>query len=140
VRLTEGKGSREAMGEKISRELAKLLTDIEKSGFATIVNSSTLVGTAGTATTLAAIQMKMADYDYRRVNNYLLSLDDINAIMAELLPMTLEERLKVPGLEKGREDLIIAGILIMVKTMKKFGFRHLKASDCGLLEGVMLSV
>jgi exopolyphosphatase/guanosine-5'-triphosphate,3'-diphosphate pyrophosphatase len=139
VRLTEGKGNREAMVEKIDRELAKLFSDIEKSGLATTVHSATLVGTAGTSTTLAAIHMKMADYDYRRVNNYLLSLDDINAILAELIPMTREERLKVPGLEKGREDLIIAGILITLKTMDKFGFRKLKASDSGLLEGLMLS-
>jgi exopolyphosphatase/guanosine-5'-triphosphate,3'-diphosphate pyrophosphatase len=56
------------------------------------------------------------------------------------MPMTFEERLKVTGLEKGREDLIIAGILVTVKTMEVFGFRKLKVSDYGLLEGVMLSV
>jgi exopolyphosphatase/guanosine-5'-triphosphate,3'-diphosphate pyrophosphatase len=54
--------------------------------------------------------------------------------------MTHEERLAVPGLEKGREDLIIAGILITLKTMEIFGFKSLKVSDFGLLEGVLLSV
>jgi exopolyphosphatase/guanosine-5'-triphosphate,3'-diphosphate pyrophosphatase len=82
----------------------------------------------------------MEEYDYRRVNNYCLTLDDVKAIYLELLPMALEERLKVPGLEKGREDLIIAGALITVRTMEIFGFRQLKVSDCGLLEGIMLSV
>ena len=140
VRLTEGKSSSEAMEEKINRELAKLETDIEKSGFTKTMANATLVGTAGTATTLAAIHMRMDEYDHRLVNNFRLTLDDIRAILDELLPMTLEERLNVPGLEKGREDLIIAGILITLRTMEMYGYRQLKVSDYGLLEGVMLSI
>jgi exopolyphosphatase/guanosine-5'-triphosphate,3'-diphosphate pyrophosphatase len=83
--------------------------------------------------------MKMADYDYRQVNNYTLPLQEIRDIFATLLPMTPGERLKIAGLEKGREDLIIAGILITLKTMETFGFSCLKVSDYGLLEGVLLN-
>jgi len=54
--------------------------------------------------------------------------------------MKPEQRLTIPGLEKGREDLIIAGALITIKTMEYFGFNRLKVSDFGLLEGVLLSV
>lgn len=140
VRLTEGKSSCEAMDDKIKRELMKISNDIEKAGMTESLAQAVLVGTAGTATTLAAIQLKLDEYDYRRVNNYCLTLDDIRNIYNGLLPMTLEERLKVPGLEKGREDLIIAGTLITVRTMEIFGFNRLKVSDCGLLEGVLLSV
>ncbi len=140
VRLTEGKNSRAAMDEKITRELMKVSADVERAGMTGILANSVLVGTAGTATTLAAIHLKMEEYAYRRVNNYRLNIDDIKAIYTELVPMTLEERLMVPGLEKGREDLIIAGALITLRTMEKFGFGYLKVSDCGLLEGVMLSV
>jgi exopolyphosphatase/guanosine-5'-triphosphate,3'-diphosphate pyrophosphatase len=49
------------------------------------------------------------------------------------------ERLKIKGLEKGREDLIIAGALITINTMKSFGFSRLKVSDFGLLEGLLLA-
>jgi exopolyphosphatase/guanosine-5'-triphosphate,3'-diphosphate pyrophosphatase len=126
VRLTEGKKHPEAMEDKINRELKKLTRNIDEAGLVPLAQSATLVGTAGTATTLAAIHMKMTDYDYRKVNNYVLSLDDIKEILTQLLPMTFEERLKVIGLEKGREDLIIAGILVTVKTMEAFGFRKLK--------------
>jgi exopolyphosphatase/guanosine-5'-triphosphate,3'-diphosphate pyrophosphatase len=140
VRLTEGKSSPDAMEEKISRELATLAGDADKAGLAERISDAVLVGTAGTATTLAAIHLKMADYDYRRVNNYCLSWADIKGIFADLAPKTPDERLKVIGLEKGREDLIIAGIMITVRTMEKFGFERLKVSDYGLLEGVMLSV
>ena len=139
VRLTEGKKGVESMGEKISRELAALANRLEKEGFLRLLERVTLVGTAGTATTLAAISMKMTDYNYRLVNNYTLSLREIRDIYALLMPMTPGERLLVPGLEKGREDLIIAGILVTLKTMETFGFAHLKVSDFGLLEGVLLN-
>jgi exopolyphosphatase/guanosine-5'-triphosphate,3'-diphosphate pyrophosphatase len=140
VRLTEGKATPAAMEEKIVRELARLSTQLQQGGLATLLSQAELVGTAGTATTLAAISMGMTDYDYRRVNNYRLSLEEIKAIFARLLPLTPAERLLVPGLERGREDLIIAGIGITLRTMEIFGFGALTVSDFGLLEGLLLSI
>lgn len=137
VRLTEGKAGPEEMSLKINRELDLLVGEIKQSGNSVCHQDTVLVGTAGTATTLAAIQMKMESYDYRKVNNSLLTLDEIRAIYSMLLPLSLEERIAIPGLEKGREDLIIAGILITVHTMERFGFRTLKVSDYGLLEGLI---
>ncbi|KAF0218516.1 MAG: exopolyphosphatase / guanosine-5'-triphosphate 3'-diphosphate [Geobacteraceae bacterium] len=138
VRLTEGKVTREAMEDKIVRELNSLKSLLAEKQLISLLEQATLVGTAGTATTLAAISMKMTDYDYRRVNNYIIQLDEIKEIFAALLPMTPAGRLLVPGLEKGREDLIIAGILITIKTMEIFQFTRLKVSDFGLLEGLLL--
>jgi len=140
VRLTEGKQRLEAMKEKIIREIALLKSRLEIKDLLQHIRGMTLVGTTGTATTLAAISMKMTDYDYSRVNNYTLSRAEILEIYETLHTLTLEERLNIPGLEKGREDLIIAGILVTVETMKMFGFSYLKVSDFGLLEGVLLSI
>jgi exopolyphosphatase/guanosine-5'-triphosphate,3'-diphosphate pyrophosphatase len=139
VRLTEGKGSPDEMSMKITRELDLLEADMQRSGSVVRSDGAVLVGTAGTATTLAAIKLKMDSYDYRRVNNSLLTLDEIRAIYVLLQPLSLEERVAVPGLEKGREDLIIAGILITLHTMERFGFSTLKVSDYGLLEGLIVS-
>lgn len=138
VRLTEGKSSPEEMSIKICKELDLLIMDMQCSHNHTIAEGAVLVGTAGTATTLVAIHMKMNSYDYRRVNNSLLTLAEIRDIYAMLLPLSLEERIAVPGLEKGREDLIIAGILITIHTMERFGFSSLKVSDYGLLEGLVV--
>lgn len=138
VRLTEGKVTCVAMEEKISRELRALRDALANKGLLPLLGGATLVGTAGTATTLAAVSMKMTEYDYRRVNNYTIPLEEIKEIFATLLPLTPPKRLGVPGMEKGREDLIIAGILITVKTMETFGFPRLKVSDYGLLEGLLL--
>jgi len=139
VRLTEGKSSPAGMSEKIEKELGRLSAEMARSAIAADHADAVLVGTAGTATTLAAISQKMANYDYRRVQNSVLSLDEVRRIYSLLLPLTLEERVRVPGLEKGREDLIVAGILITLHTMERFGFSTFKVSDYGLLEGLIVS-
>lgn len=136
VRLTEGKQNPPAMTDKICRELHALGEEMRNSKVE--VNEAVLVGTAGTATTLAAINLQMTDYDYRRVNNHVMALSDIEAIYQRLLPLSPQERLQVKGLEKGREDLIVAGTLITIQTMKFFGFNSLKISDFGQLEGLLL--
>ena len=140
VRLTEGKPGPAAMAEKVDRELAALAAELHREGLAVVPSRCLLAGTAGTATTLAAIDLGMTDYDYRRVNGHYLARDTVAAILQRLLPLTPEERLAVPGMEKGREDLIIAGTLVTLKTLDRFGFDGMKVSDFGLLEGVLFSI
>ncbi len=138
VRLTEGFGTYESMSQRISKVISKLESEFSLKGIC-LQPGSELVATAGTATTLAAIQMEMEDYDYRRVNNFLISRAEIEAIYERLLPLKPVERISIPGLEKGREDLIMAGILVTTHVMDTFGFSRLKVSDFGLLEGLALS-
>ncbi len=137
VRLTEGKGTVAAMERKIRKELGLLFHDMGNSGCIPGTGVP-LIGTAGTATTLAAISMEMEDYDYRKINNSILSRMEVESIFERLLPMTPEERLRVPGLEKGREDLIVAGILMVLETMELFGVETMRVSDYGLLEGLVV--
>ena len=94
---------------------------------------------AGTATTVAAIKLEMVDYDYRKVNNFIVSREYVAEIFLTLSAMNPQERLSIKGLEKGREDLIIAGLIIIASVMDAFGFTQLKVSDFGLLEGLALS-
>lgn len=100
----------------------------------------TLIGTAGTPTTLASIEQKLVPYDPVKVNGFVLSKSRIEKTVHMLAGMTAEERLKVPGLEKGREDLIIAGTLTVISTLKRFLSESLIVSDGGLLEGVLYSI
>lgn len=137
VRLTEGKNSPQEMLDKVNKELCLLQCEMNSKGIKWSCDS--LIGTAGTATTLAAISMEMTDYDYRRVNNCELTLETIKQIYQKLSSLTLSERLALPGLEKGREDLIIAGCLITIQAMEMFGYSCVKVSDYGLLEGLVVS-
>jgi len=138
VRLTEGFTTFQSMNHRIATVMSQLESDMSAAGICGQPGSE-LVATAGTATTLAAIQMEMTDYDYRRVNNFLISRAEIEAIYQRLLPLSPSERISIPGLEKGREDLIMAGILITEQVMDRFGFGRLKVSDYGLLEGLAIS-
>jgi len=138
VRLTEGKQTVDAMNRKIRKELEILYQKMGRSG-CQLHHETVLIGTAGTATTLAAITLEMDDYDYRKVNNLIVSREQIQAIYDRLLPLSPAERLCVPGLEQGREDLIIAGMLITMQSMDLFGLKTMKVSDYGLLEGLVVS-
>lgn len=138
VRLTEGFRTTAEMNERVRSVIDQLENDLTSAGI-TVSEDFELVGTAGTATTVAAIKLEMVDYDYRAVNNYTVSRRDIDEIFHRLSCLTPRERLAVKGLEKGREDLIIAGLVIITSVMDRFGFNRLKVSDFGLLEGLALS-
>lgn len=101
--------------------------------------SSLLIGTAGTITTLAALDLNLYPYDPAKVNGYILGLKNVKDILKRLKVMTLNERRNIPALEKGREDLIIPGAVIVIKTMEVFGFDSMVVSDYGLREGIILA-
>jgi exopolyphosphatase/guanosine-5'-triphosphate,3'-diphosphate pyrophosphatase len=138
VRLTEGFRTQLEMVERVRSVVDQLEADLSSAGIV-FSGDSELVGTAGTATTIAAIKMEMVDYDYRRVNNYTVSRGDVAEIFQRLSLLNPQERLSIKGVEKGREDLIIAGLVIITTVMDRFGFNRLKVSDFGLLEGLALS-
>lgn len=96
----------------------------------------TVIGTAGTPTTLASIEMRLTPYNPSLVNNFVLAREAIERILSALVKIPKSERIKVPGIEKGREDLIISGTLIVLKTMDRFSSCSMVVSDAGLLEGV----
>jgi exopolyphosphatase/guanosine-5'-triphosphate,3'-diphosphate pyrophosphatase len=99
-----------------------------------------LVGTAGTVTTLAAMDQRLEVYSPLRIHNYLLSVDTVRRIVGELLPRTHAERRTLPGLESGREDLILAGTLILLESMERFSFADCLVSDYGLREGLLIDL
>ncbi len=138
VRLTEGFDTADKMYERVNSVLNHLGDDLATAGIA-FSEEAELVGTAGTATTLAAIKLEMVEYDYRAVNNFTINRVDIGVIFERLSLLSPPDRLSIKGLEKGREDLIIAGLIIITSVMDKFGFTRLKVSDFGLLEGLALS-
>lgn len=98
-----------------------------------------LAGTAGTATTLAAMYLEMATYDPERVNGLVLENRWLSAMTERLLRSPLAERCRVPGLEGGREDIIAAGALIVMEILKGLHQSQVTISDAGLLEGLLLN-
>jgi len=103
-------------------------------------SDSILVGTAGTITTLAAMDQELDIYDSRKINNYRLSKAAVNRLLNSFLARTHIERAAMAGIEEGRADLIIAGTIIVLRTMEDFGFHEMVVSDYGLLEGLLLDL
>jgi exopolyphosphatase/guanosine-5'-triphosphate,3'-diphosphate pyrophosphatase len=102
--------------------------------------SFSLIATAGTPTTLVAIEIGMDEYDADLVNGFLLKREMISKIFYKLIRLPSDERINVIGLKKGREDVIIPGIIILLESMHWFSKDEVVVSDSGLLEGVAMSL
>ena len=98
-----------------------------------------LIGTAGTVTTLAALKEKTYPYDPEKIHGSIFSFHDAESILEDLKKKSLEARLALKPLEEGREDLIIAGIAIVLETMRAFDCKMLKVSEHSLREGIILN-
>jgi exopolyphosphatase / guanosine-5'-triphosphate,3'-diphosphate pyrophosphatase len=98
------------------------------------------IGTAGTFTTIAAIDLGLETYSREKIHMHKLPLAGLRDMGQQLTALSLEERKKIVGLEPERADLIIPGILFTIKIMEYFGFNELTISDYGLLEGTLLDL
>jgi exopolyphosphatase/guanosine-5'-triphosphate,3'-diphosphate pyrophosphatase len=99
----------------------------------------TLVGTAGTVTSIAAMLYNIDPYDPAKVNNRILTRKAVEELLRDVGNMTLAQRGKIPALKNGREDLIIPGIGLTLAAMEAFGVDMMAVSDAGLREGLMLA-
>lgn len=103
-------------------------------------SASTLVGTAGTVTALAALDLGLLRYDADRVQGHIVSRSTVQRLLEWLSAMTLRQRAAVPCLEPGRADVLIAGIVICVALMEQLGHSSLVVSDRGLREGIVARI
>jgi exopolyphosphatase/guanosine-5'-triphosphate,3'-diphosphate pyrophosphatase len=104
------------------------------------LEATELIATAGTATTLAAIDLELGVYDRGKVHGHWVSLDRIAALFTSLARMPRRDRSRVRGLEPGRADVILAGAAILVASMERLGYQRMRVSDAGLREGVLLDL
>lgn len=96
-----------------------------------------LVGTAGTFTTLAALDRKMRRYRPERIDGIRMPIQTVRRWAKRLCGMTDAGRLALPGMETGRERYIVPGILLAQAAMERFRVGELRISDAGLLEGIL---
>jgi exopolyphosphatase/guanosine-5'-triphosphate,3'-diphosphate pyrophosphatase len=96
-----------------------------------------LVGTAGTVTTLAALDLGLAAYDPGRVQGHALTRAAVERLLARFGGLSAAERGRLPCLEPGRADLIVAGTAIVLATMTLVDVDVLVVSDAGLREGIL---
>ncbi|HSE57073.1 MAG TPA: Ppx/GppA phosphatase family protein [Nitrospiraceae bacterium] len=100
----------------------------------------TFVGTAGTITSLAAMAQQLRSYEPARIHNYRLTLASVQQIEQTLLSRTKGQRIGLPGLERGREEVIVAGTIILRTVMETLNMSSVLVSDLGLREGVLIEL
>lgn len=105
-----------------------------------LVGAVRLVGLAGTVATLAQMDAGLADYDRRAVHHRLMSRADVTAWRVRLGAEEPAARLAHPGMVAGREDVLVAGLLILEMVMDRFGVDHVLSSECDILDGLVSSL
>src|SRR5262249_20381382 len=100
----------------------------------------TLVGTAGTVTTLAALDLRLEEYDAGRVQGHTLTRAAIDHPRRRLATPGRGGRGGVAWLEPGRADLIVAGVAIVEATLDRWRQERLIVSDSSLREGLLAEV
>ena len=96
-----------------------------------------LVGIAGTFTTLAAIEKKLARYSHSQVHGSVLALTEVKRQVALLQEKSIAQRRQIVGLEPKRADVIFAGAYLLEKIMVRFGASQVVVSDQGVRYGLL---
>lgn len=94
-------------------------------------------GIGGTATALAAIDLKLAEYAPERVQGHIITLPRMQALCAMLQGQSKEERKAIVGLEDKRADVIVFGAIIALEFMEAVGADHIIVSDRDNQEGYL---
>lgn len=93
------------------------------------------IGTGGTFTALAALSKGIHWTDRTNMHGTVLTREQIEALAVKLSNMTLEQRLKLDGLQPGRADIVVHGICILQALMEEFVMNEITVSELGNLDG-----
>jgi exopolyphosphatase/guanosine-5'-triphosphate,3'-diphosphate pyrophosphatase len=96
-----------------------------------------LLGTSGTVTTIAGVQLKLRRYDRSQVDGQWLKSEAIGAVTRDLLEMNYEQRMQNPCIGRERADLVMAGCAILEEIREAFPTEQVRVADRGLREGIL---
>ncbi len=102
--------------------------------------STQLIGVAGTVTTIAAVEIGLAEYDSDAIHHFNLSKAAAEDVFRNLAVEPLADRIHNPGLDPRRADVIVAGACILVGVMRHFGFSDCLVSESDLLDSLLLDL
>jgi exopolyphosphatase / guanosine-5'-triphosphate,3'-diphosphate pyrophosphatase len=102
------------------------------------VRPAAAIGVAGTITTIAALDLGLAEYDAERVHGHSISRGGVIEQLDRLASLPLERRREVPALEPERAPVIVAGVVILREALEYFGLDAVEASERDILDGAAL--
>jgi exopolyphosphatase / guanosine-5'-triphosphate,3'-diphosphate pyrophosphatase len=103
-------------------------------------DARTLIGLAGSVTTVAAIAMGLPGYDAARIHHARVAAADVHAVTRGLLAQTRAERAALGVMHPGRADVIGGGALVLDRLMQRFGFTEVLVSEHDILDGMAWSL
>jgi exopolyphosphatase / guanosine-5'-triphosphate,3'-diphosphate pyrophosphatase len=123
--------------EAARADVRRALDEVRR--FVDVQSARTLVGLAGSVTTVVAIALGLDRYRPERIHHARISADDVHAVTASLLSMTRSERAALPVMHPGRIDVIGAGSLILDTIMSELTMDAVVASEHDILDGIAFS-
>ncbi|MFI6855816.1 exopolyphosphatase [Streptomyces sp. NPDC050416] len=128
-----------------TEQIAAMRTDIEAAldlaeETVPLREARTLVGLAGSVTTVSAIAQDLPEYDSAAIHHSRVSREKVREITEWLLRSTHAERAAVPSMHPGRVDVIGAGALVLLSIMERIGAEEVVVSEHDILDGIAWSV
>lgn len=147
VRMTERHLVRSRRGERPPEpaEIDAIRADIEAAldlaaRTVPLGEARTLVGLAGSVTTVAAIALDLPAYDSAAIHHSRIPREKVREITERLLHSTHAERAAIPSMHPGRVDVIAAGALVLLAIMERIGAEEVVVSEHDILDGIAWSV
>ena len=143
VRLTEMHlASDPPAPEELSNAIAEAtdaLDEVLRAEPATLA-ARTVVGVAGTITTVAAVELGLAEWDRDAIHHFRLTRAAAEDVFRTLATETLADRVHNPGLERARADVIVGGCCLLVALFRTLGLNELLVSESDILDGLVASL
>ncbi|NUW43500.1 Ppx/GppA phosphatase family protein [Nonomuraea rhodomycinica] len=144
VRLTE-RHLREAGDPPSEAALEAVLADIDDAldkvtEAVPVERAHTLVGLAGSVTTVAGIALDLPEYDPARIHHARIDAEQVHEVTRRLLAMTHGERAAIAVMHPGRVDVIGVGALILDRIVRRFAFSQVVVSEHDILDGIAWSL
>jgi exopolyphosphatase/guanosine-5'-triphosphate,3'-diphosphate pyrophosphatase len=105
-----------------------------------LAEARTLVGLAGSVTTLTAIALGQTDYDATEIHGTRLPASTVVEVSDRLLAMTHDERSRIPVIHPGRVDVLNAGVLVLRRILVATGRSEVLVSEHDILDGIAFSI
>lgn len=124
-------------------EVAACVADIDAALDASPVSpadAASVVGVAGTVLSVVAGVLDLPAYDRDAIDQQVIAVDDIEAMVDRLVAMTVAERLALPWMHPGRADVIDAGALILSRVLRRTRVASITASEADILDGIAWSI
>jgi exopolyphosphatase/guanosine-5'-triphosphate,3'-diphosphate pyrophosphatase len=124
--------------DRMRAAIGELLDDVEHA--IPVRDAHTFVAVAGTSTTVQAVALGLDFYDPERIHRTRLARTDAARVSLRLAAMTTAERAALAVMATGRADVIVAGSVILVEVMERFGFGEAVVSETDILDGLVLEM